>query len=538
MKTVLFRATAFLFLILSVLEMKGQVFKVDTLIYNAAPHKRINLVILGDGYRTADTAKFTSDALSVASYFLNTPPFNQYRNFFNFFSIKVISVEAGNDHPGTANDEPGGHPVTSVNNYLESTFDYGGTHRCVYSANTGLVFSILNANFPQYDVANVIVNTSYYGGCGGSVAFTSMNSASPETFVHEFGHSFAGLADEYEYGSPCNPGSMQRYNVSQQEDTSLLVWKNWLTTAPIPTTNGTNCNLIGLYEGSNYCSTNWYRPKCDCKMRSLNVPFCEVCTERFISKMDSLVNLIDDYFPKKGSLTICKNVTQVFSVTQVKTIPNTICTSWFVDNVAVAGNDTAFAFDASLFSIGTHTVKAINSDTTTEVKKALATWQRVWTLSVVEPKNGIAFVQSGNLLISPFTNSNWFMTGDSVSAGATDTLAITQDGNYYVTGIDNNGCPATSDTIFISGSWKGTADIVIMPNPFNEEVHIAAHGISSDVVQIMVNNVLGQAMYKTEVNVTGNSFSMNINTRKFGAGLYFLVFNGGDFHEVRKIMKE
>lgn len=544
MKT-FYRVAIVLTILLFTANLNAQVFTIDTLVYNGDPSNRINLVIMGDGYTLLDTAQFRTDALSVANYFLSVHPFNQYRNFFNFFSIKVISNDSGNDHPGTAVDEPGSsHPVTSVDNYLESTFDYG-VHRCVYSNNTGLVFSIANTNFPQYDLVNVIVNTPYYGGCGGSVAFTSMHSASAEVFVHEFGHSFASLSDEYDYGSVCAPGTAQNINVSQQTDTSLLVWKSWLTTAPIPTPAGTDCNLIGLYEGAQYCVTNWYRPKCNCKMRALNQPFCEVCTERLICKIDTLVNLIDEYSPPNNAVTVCKNAAQLFTVTSVKTIPNTIRTQWFVDNSLVVSNDTSFTFDASLFSAGLHQVKAVNYDTTLEVKKVLASYQQVWNVSVVNPMNGAAFAVAGDTLISPYSQSQWFVTGNSSAISTADITVCSQPGNYYVTGTDANGCSAISDTFFISctvtasGNMQSHApDISVLPNPFNNDISIYADGIKQSLYSITISDVLGRVVNNTEVDATGNSFSTKLATVNLNKGIYFLVITSDNFIFSKKIVKE
>ncbi len=538
MKTVHSLVTGFFMLMLTAMQLQAQVFKVDTIFYSGDPGKRINLVVLGDGYRINDTAKFRADVLDLKFNFFGVPPFDKYQNFFNFFSIEVISNDAGNDHAGNANDEPGGQPVTSVDNYLESRFDFGGTHRCIYSSNTGLVFSILNASFPQYDVANVIVNTPYYGGCGGSVAYTGMNIAAHETFVHEFGHSFAWLADEYEYGTPCNPGNKQEVNVSQEKDTSKLVWKEWLTTSPIPTVNGTYCTTIGLYQGANYCSTNWYRPKCDCKMRTLNEPFCEICTERFISKMDSLVNLIDDYSPKTAAMSICSNATQQFNVTPMQTFPNTICTSWFIDNNPVPGNDNILLFDASLFAPGMHTIKALTSDTTLEVKMALASYSRVWTVNVFQPADGIPFSHSGDTLVSPFSQNSWFDAGDSSFASSSDTVLITRDGNYFVTGTDSNGCPGTSDTIFISRPAPAGGGILILPNPFTSEITITGHAISDSHVTISVTDVLGRAVSSAKANVAGNTFSTKLDTRKLIDGVYFLDVRGEGWKVVRKVVKE
>ncbi|MBK6400031.1 MAG: hypothetical protein IPF75_17725 [Bacteroidetes bacterium] len=119
---------------------------------------------------------------------------------------------------GNASDEsvPLTQPITIADTYLETSFDYG-LHRVVSSSNLGLIYTVADINFPQYDIINVIVNSPYYGGSGGGIAFTSMDVAAFEVFMHEFGHSFAGLSDEYEYGSSnCNPGHSQYINVSQK----------------------------------------------------------------------------------------------------------------------------------------------------------------------------------------------------------------------------------------------------------------------------------------------------------------------------------
>lgn len=532
-------------LLLSV-HAKAQVFKVDTLAYSGDPSNRINLVIMGDGYALADTTKFRADALNTANYFLSIPPFNEYKNFFNFFGIEVISNDSGNDHPGNAPDEAssGGQPITSVDNYLETSFDFG-VHRCVYSNNTGLVFTIANTNFPQYDLLNVIVNTTYYGGCGGALAFSTLNAASAEIFIHEFGHSFAGLGDEYEYGSgSCAPGTIQGINVSQETDSSILIWKNWLTTAQIPTPMDSSCNLVGLYEGANYCFNNWYRPRCNCKMRQLNQPFCEVCIEQFIYKINSLVDLNDDHYPVSTAVTVCKNDQQLFTITQVKTIPNTIQTRWLLDGIPVLNNDTAYTLNASQLTAGIHQLKAISYDSTAEVKKVLFPYQQVWNVSVVNPANGLAFTVTGDTMVSPYTQSQWYVVGNPAPVSSSDLTVCNQSGNYYVTGVDANGCFATSDTISITCTTglneilPASTNVLVKPNPFHDVINIQCSGSSASAYIITVQNVLGQVLVKDEVAVKGNSFHTQITTEKLSKGIYFIVITSENYSYSRKIIKE
>ncbi|MBL0030902.1 MAG: T9SS type A sorting domain-containing protein [Bacteroidetes bacterium] len=527
-------------------QIKAQVFKVDTLLYNGDPDKRINLVIMGDGYTISDTTLFRTNAMSVMNYFISTPPFNMYSNFFNFFGIEVISNESGTDHPGNASDEsvPLTQPITIADTYLETSFDYG-LHRVVSSSNLGLIYTVADINFPQYDIINVIVNSPYYGGSGGGIAFTSMDVAAFEVFMHEFGHSFAGLSDEYEYGSSnCNPGHSQYINVSQETDTSLLVWKNWLTTAAIPSTPGTDCNLIGLYPGAFYCPINWYRPKCNCKMKFLNQPFCEVCAEQIIYKINSLVDLNDNFSPQDTVLTICNSETQLFTVTQVKSSPNTIQTHWTVDGIPVVNNDTAFTFNASLYAPGMHQIIAESYDSTYEVKKTLTAYQKTWNVNVVSPLNDIAFTINGNDLVSPYTQSQWYIVGDTIPVGTTDVLSCTQAGNYFVTGFDSNGCFATSDTITTActtglNTINGNAiEIKIVPNPFTSSMTIYASGMKSASYRISVTDLLGQVLESREINPLSDSFRLELNTINFQSGIYFLIVSSENSSYCKKMIRE
>ncbi len=576
-------------LLLSCRYATAQIFVVDTLIYNGNPNNRINLLILGDGYTSAQMGLFRTNALAVGNYLLNTPPFNQYKPFFNVFAIEVVSNQSGNDHPGNSSDSAcGTQPVVSVDNYLKSSFDGGpsggGVHRCIYSNQLGLIYSISNTNFPQWDYINVLANTPYYGGCAGGVTFTSTHTSSSEIFVHEFGHSFGGLTDEYDYGSSnCTVGTTQRINVSQQTDTSLLVWRKWLTTAPIPTPNGTNCSLIGLYQGAATCATNWYRPKCNCKMRALNQPFCEVCKEQLIYKVSVLVNPIEGYSPQNLSPQICRNTPQLFTTTILNSLNNTVRTQWFVDNVLVRNNSLNFTFDPALYADGAHTIKAVAYDTTSMAKKTLISHNVTWNINlapllevntsqtnvtcnggnngtataittggntpytynwssggtgatttnlaagtymVIVTSNGTTCTDTASVTITEpvlltasisANGSTEICQGDSVTltsdtahtylwnnGGTTQSITVTDSGNYFVTINDVNGCSATSAAIHV----------VVHPLP--------ATGITSDHATTFC---LGDSVILTSVAASSYVWNNNETTQSItvlNAGTYFV----------------
>jgi len=445
---------------------EAQVFNVDTIRFNGNPNNRINLLIMGDGYTAGQMSTFRSDARQVANYFFSIPPFSKYQNFFNVFGIEVVSNESGNDHPETASDcVIGAVPITSVDNYLSTTFDYGGTHRCIYSNQSSLVYSVANDNVPLYDYINVIVNTSYYGGCAGGIAYTSMNSSSPEVFVHEFGHMFGNLSDEYDYGSSsCSAGSSQTINCTQVTDPNTIVWKNWLTTAPLPTPSGTNCNLIGAYEGAKYCSSNWYRPKCDCKMRSLNEPFCEVCYEQLIYKVSTMVNYIQSFTPSNSTtLSLCKNATMNFTADVLNSSDNTVRSQWLVDNVLVQNNGSNFTLNPSALSLGIHTVKLLTYDTTVAVKKTMNSYQVSWTVNVLAApsatagSNGTTFCTGQNLNLNASGVGTYSWTGPNAYTSTTQNPTIvgldsTRTGTYTVTTTNSCGTSSSSVSISVSSS--------------------------------------------------------------------------------------
>ncbi len=370
------------------LQLKSQTYKVDTLFYSGNPSNRINILILGDGYTSAQMEQFKRDALINANYFLKTEPFNNYKNFFNFFAVEVISTQSDIDHPGNGSDETTYTvheigPIKTVNTKLNTTFDYlKSVHRLIASGSATLINSIATTNFPLYDYITVITNTTYYGGSGGAISYASMNTSATEIFMHEFGHSFGLLQDEYG-GSSCATGSIQKINVSQVKDTNVI-WKKWLTKpyTTYPNADLTNCDKIGIYTGGNICDNNWYHPKCNCKMRVLGESFCEVCTEQLIYRLDTSINYINSFSPTSLSPKVCKNTIQNFSVNVINTLNNTIRTQWFVNGRLVVNNNTNFAFNSAVYTAGTHTVKVVVQDTSLLSKKRLAVYSKQWTVSV------------------------------------------------------------------------------------------------------------------------------------------------------------
>lgn len=362
-----------LFLIVSQLCF-SQVFETTALIENGPRDKRINMVVLGDGFTTAQQADFITNATTLVNYIFAKAPFAQYKNYFNVYAIKVISAETGVKHPGTATDvvEPV-IPVSNPNNFLGTTFDVGGTHRCVYSNTVNTVTSVLASNVPDFDIAFILGNSPEYGGCGGTYAFLSKHASANEIVVHELGHSFGKLADEYWFS-----GTGESPNKTQNNSPATNKWKNWIGT-----------NGIDIYPYTE--SPTWFRPHQNCEMRYLNREFCSVCTQQLIERVHTLQNPIDSYTPSNATaINLASSIT--FNVTEILPVPNTLVNSWTLNGNLQVGTSNSLTLPTSAFSNGANTVifKVVDNNSLLKVDNhvlihfSTITWNITKNLAVID----------------------------------------------------------------------------------------------------------------------------------------------------------
>jgi hypothetical protein len=317
----------FYFFISSVLicsTLQAQTFEVDTVLKNGPISDRINFVFLGDGYTAGEQEKFITDVNDILNEMFSQAPFKQYKSYFNAFAVKVISAESGASHPKNTSDSDCTTPVAVVNNYFGSTFDYQGIHRLLYPTNLSKILLVLSSNFPLYDQAFVAVNSPYYGGAGGFVATCSDHVNGREVAIHEIGHSFAGLADEYWAGAGF---AAERPNMTQQTDPGLVKWKNWMGT-----------DGVGIHSHTGDAS--WKKPHTNCKMEKLNVPFCKVCSETFIERFHQFVKPLSGFSPQDDKFNIDAEPEQDlnFSLSLVPPDPNTLKITWEKDEAVVSKN--------------------------------------------------------------------------------------------------------------------------------------------------------------------------------------------------------
>lgn len=384
----------YLLCFLGTFKIAAQVFDVQTLKLSGDNDKRINLVILSEGYQTSEFPKFITDATSFMTALFSQSPFLEYANFFNVYAIKVPSNESGSDHPGTATDvaEPAS-PLITADTYFNTSYDSYDIHRLLYSANYATISNVLATNFPSYDQALILVNSSVYGGTGGQFPFTSTGTSASEIAIHELGHSLFNLKDEYYPGDAL---AAEAINMTQETNTSLVKWKNWI-----------GVNNIGIYPyAASGTAASWNRPHQNCKMRNLGVPFCSVCKEGIVEKIHSLVSLIDSYTPTSNSIS-SPSFPVDFHLNLINPIPNTLKSTWTLNASNFANDvDDVSVLETDL-SAGMNTLAVVVNDATTLLKvdnhNSFHVNTVIWTIdnSALGIKNIISEVANYNISMHP-----------------------------------------------------------------------------------------------------------------------------------------
>ena len=256
----------------------------DAWIGNPDITKAVDIVILPEGYTQAEMGKFVKDCDFFVKSLFEYAPYDRYKNSFN-----IRGVMAPSDDSGCT--EPGAHVYkNTVMRFSYWTFD--SERYCMSTDNRDI--RDLAGQVP-YDQIYVLINSQKYGG-GGIYNFycssAASNSFSGDIIVHEFGHGFAGLADEY-YDDDTTYGDMYNNDIEPWEPNITTMvdfdskWKDMMDKkTPIPTPRESKYeNTIGVYEGGGYEAKGIYSPHIDCLMKSFKGRvFCPVC-QRAIERM-------------------------------------------------------------------------------------------------------------------------------------------------------------------------------------------------------------------------------------------------------------
>jgi hypothetical protein len=255
-------------------------YPIDTLLYSGNSSEKIDLVILSEGYTMPELKKFVVDARRMADTLMSSPPFNQFTNRFNIYAVSVPSAESGADQPDL------NYFCNTVFNASWYTFE---STRYLTTSDMKPIYDV--AECITWDHLTVLVNSERYGG-GGFYNFLSIcssnNERSPFVFIHEFGHSFAGLADEYFFTANELEEAVYPLNIEPWEPNITTLtrfdqkWKSMIDLSiPVPTPRDSiYSGKTGLFEGGGYVEKGVYSPSLTCWMKEHKAhKFCQVCQD-------------------------------------------------------------------------------------------------------------------------------------------------------------------------------------------------------------------------------------------------------------------
>jgi len=298
---------------------------------NGNPADKVDFLILGDGYTAAERGKFEKDARRLMELLFATSPYKERRRDFNVWGLVPPAAESGISRPST-----GIHRASP----LGASYDAFGSERYVLTFENRAMREA--AAFAPYEFIEIVTNSRTYGGGGIFGLYSTVAADSdqaPYVFVHEFGHHFAGLADEY-YTSPvAYAPATERVepwepNVTALLDPKTLKWRDLVSPGtPLPTRwnketfeqasreyqerrakiraqnrpeeemealfreNRTfevalfakepYAGKVGAFEGAMYESRGYYRPEVDCIMFTRSEAFCAVCRRA----IETVINL-------------------------------------------------------------------------------------------------------------------------------------------------------------------------------------------------------------------------------------------------------
>ncbi len=285
------------------------------------PAMKVDVLLLGDGYTATERGKFEKDARRFMETLFSTSPFREHQKDFNVWGLCPAAEESGVSRPSS-----GIHRRSPVG----ATYDTFGTERYVLTTENRVLRDV--ASFAPYEFIEILVNGQTYGGGGifnQYATVASDNAWAGYVGVHEFGHQFVALADEYygsevAYLSPEKKTEPWEPNVTALLDPAKLKWKDLVAAGtPLPTpwekdefdrfergiqqkrkelraagkpeaemdelfrkerekedamlASQKYAGKVGAFEGANYETKGYYRPEVDCIMFTRSQRFCVVC---------------------------------------------------------------------------------------------------------------------------------------------------------------------------------------------------------------------------------------------------------------------
>ena len=252
----------------------------EYLLKSGSAEECIDIAIVAEGYTAEEMDIFMRDARTACDEIFRYEPFASHKEKFNVVAVKIESKQSDVSVP-----QDGVWRQTALNSNFHTFY----SPRYLTTNSVHLIHDSLVGI--DYEHLIILANTDTYGGGGIYNSYTLTTAHNPQfkpVVVHEFGHSFGALGDEYFYEHADHTENTYdlRYEPWEQNITSLVdfesKWKDMLdkhTSIPTePTDKRKEKYTIGVYEGGGYMTKGMYRPAVVCRMRdNVATQFCPVC---------------------------------------------------------------------------------------------------------------------------------------------------------------------------------------------------------------------------------------------------------------------
>jgi hypothetical protein len=427
-----------------------------TVVDHGPSSNRVDVVFLGDGYTQSelDAGKYLNHVMSYATHMFQpnnalNDPFGRYAKFFNIHAIDVVSSQSGADKPASG---------VFVNTALDAAYDSSGIDRLLTVSNVkanAIRNQTLTGTGITAEMQFITVNDTRYGGSGGAWAvFAGGNSSAHEIALHEIGHSFSNLADEYsDLTGSYSGGEPSEPNATRSSQGTK--WQQWLG---FDDPRGSALD-IGAFLGAKRYPAGVYRPSANSKMRTLGQPFNAVSREAFI------LDIYEDVNPLDGWLNNAEQIAdQPLWVDLVD--PDVLAVDWYVDDVQVtAAHDESFDAQAYGFGPGSYEVRAhaydravdhaFSGDLLDLVRKNLTSLAQdvTWSVTISAPPTPGDF--NGDGVVDAADLTNW-----------TANFGLGQDAAHTQGDADLDGDVDGADFLV----WQQGFSAGVAPTAFGEAV--------------------------------------------------------------------
>jgi len=251
---------------------------------------RVDVAIMGDGYQLNEMDQLDDLADDTPPLFKRQATFREYYSYFNFHRVSLVSKDNGVDgfkrQYDTALD---GHTIPTIAGHVSVSKEHVDLRLDEMGDNDGLaIIYVKNGNL----------------GTGGG-GYATIGGRSPKTVIHEWGHAFGNLGDEYATKTHDRGGVSNRPNVSKTDDLERVPWAHWIE-KKVPG--------VKAYQGASGQVRGAWKPTTNCVMDS-GEAFCEPCREALVLRIHAYVDPIESCIPESHDR---KNVTPIELVEKAK----------------------------------------------------------------------------------------------------------------------------------------------------------------------------------------------------------------------------